>query len=167
VTLSQSGADASSGDDARRGASSSAGAPGTGLVTPQRLPSEPHGLVRDAPVGQILHLSVQRPAPGIAVVKMWGEVDLASVPRLNELIRQRLTAAVMQALVLDLSEVTFLSSSGIELLLHAQRRAENRGIAMFVISGARAVDRMLELTGLTDRFTLRSSIAEAVAAARQ
>jgi anti-sigma B factor antagonist len=117
-------------------------------------------------VVQALRLSIERPEPGIVVVRMRGEIDLASVPRLAELIQQRLTAAFLRTVVLDLSEVEFLSTSGLELLLHAQRRAECRGVAMYVVPGGRCVQRLVELTEMTDRFSWRSSVSEAVASAR-
>jgi anti-anti-sigma factor len=118
------------------------------------------------PVGQTLHVSVQRPEPGSVVVHMRGEIDMAAVPRLAELIRQRLTAAFLRTVVLDLSEVDFLSTGGLELLLHAQRRAEHRGVALYVVPDDRCVRRLVDLTGTGDRFCWRSSVAEAVASAR-
>ena len=127
--------------------------------------SAPEDVHRGTTVAETLRLSVERPERGVVVVHMYGEIDLASVPRLGELIRQRLTAAALRTVVLDLSGVEFLSSSGLELLLNAQRRAEYRGVELYLIPGARCVQRLLDLTGMTDRFRWRSSVAEAVAAA--
>lgn len=115
------------------------------------------------PISQALRLSVQRPARGVSVVRVLGEIDLASLPRLDDLISQRLTAAALHTVVLDLSEVTFVGCAGLELLLAAQRRAELRGISLCLVTGSRCVDRLLDLTGLADRFTLRESVAEAIA----
>lgn len=115
---------------------------------------------------QALRLRVHRPEPGVAVVLMSGEVDLAGAPRLNELIRQRLTAAVLRALVLDMSEVSFFGSAGLELLLLAQSRCESRGIPMYLVPGHGVVARMLRLTGLADRFATRETTAQAVAELR-
>ncbi len=97
------------------------------------------------------------------MVRVLGEIDLASLPRLDDLISQRLTAAALHTVVLDLSEVTFVGCAGLELLLAAQRRAELRGISLCLVTGSRCVDRLLDLTGLADRFTLRHSVAEAIA----
>ena len=112
-----------------------------------------------------LRVVVERPEPGSVVIRVRGEVDLSSVPRLSELIGQRLTAAYLRTVVLDLSDVEFLSTSGLEMLLHAQRRAEARGVAVYVVPGGRCVQRLVELTDTGDRFCWRSSVAEAVAAA--
>lgn len=118
---------------------------------------------RSTTISQSLRLAVERPAVGVVVVVMDGEIDLASIPRLTELVRQRLTAAALRAVVLDLSEVSFVSSCGLELLLHTQRRAEQRGIALYVIAASRPVMRLLELTELSGRFVVRDNVAEVVA----
>ena len=144
----------------------------TGMPAP-RGPhgSPPYPQRTAAPTGSPAHprtlrLSVERPDTGIVVVRMFGEIDLSTVDRLTELIRQRLTAAVLHALVLDLSGITFSSSCGLELLLHAQRRAEHRRIDMYVVTGEGALTRLIALTELSARFRLRHSDAEAVAELR-
>lgn len=128
-----------------------------------RRPADPSS---NPPHPRTLQLSVERPETGIVVVRMSGEIDLSSVDRLTELIRQRLTAAVLHALVLDLSRITFANSCGLELLLHAQRRAEHRHIDMYVVTGAGAVARLLALADMAGRFQLRETDAEAVAELR-
>ncbi|MDR7299861.1 STAS domain-containing protein [Haloactinomyces albus] len=135
------------------------------FVPSRRAPE--HDLSRDRQrINRSLRLLVERPVPGISVVRMIGDIDLASVSRLTELVRQRLAAAVLNALVLDLSEVSFVSSYGLELLLQAQRRAEQRGITLYVIAESRCVRRLLEVTDITGRFTCCATVAEAVALAR-
>ncbi|WP_243787755.1 STAS domain-containing protein [Saccharopolyspora gloriosae] len=137
-------------------------APQRRTITPPRDAGEP---ITPAHT-RSLRLSVQRPDPGVVVVGVGGEIDLSSVSRLAELVRQRLTAATLRAVVLDLSEVTFFGSAGLELLLHAQRRAEARRTPLYVVLGTGAVHRLVRLTGLTDRFTTRDTATEAVAAIR-
>lgn len=129
------------------------------------VPVQDRGMGHGTAVGHTVHVSVRRPEPGSVVVHIRGEVDMASIPRLGELIRQRLRAAYLRAVVLDLSEVDFLSTGGLEMLLHAQRRAENRGVALYIVPDERCVHRLVQLTGTEDRFCLRSSVAEAIAAA--
>jgi anti-sigma B factor antagonist len=132
---------------------------------PAPIPTQDRRLAYGTAVGTV-HVAVRRPEPGSVVVHIRGEVDMASVPRLGELIEQRLTAAYLRTVVLDLSEVDFLSTGGLEMLLRAQRRAENRGVALYVVPDERCVHRLVQLTGTADRFSLCSSVSEAVAAAR-
>jgi anti-sigma B factor antagonist len=129
------------------------------------VPVRDRGRGHGTAVGHAVNVSVRRPEPGSVVVHIRGEIDMASVPRLGELIRQRLRAAYLRTVVLDLSETDFLSTSGLEMLLHAQRRAENRGVALYIVPDERCVHRLVQLTGTEGRFCMRSSVAEAVACA--
>lgn len=138
--------------------------PVSATLVPPRVPAEQHSALRPITRVGTLHLEVRRPATGVVVVSMRGEVDLASVPRLTELIRQRMTAATLNTVVLDLSQVGFVSSCGLELLLHAQRRAEHRGIELSLIS-CPALDRILRVTDLADRFRQYRDVSEALAVA--
>lgn len=136
------------------------------LAVPQRRRPQSASSRAPGPLGSGLRLGVQWPATGVVLVRIGGEVDLAAVPRINELIRQRLTAATLYAVVLDLSDVVFVSSSGIEQLLHAQNRADQRGIEFYVVVESAPVQRLLNLIGVADYFERRVSVAEAVAEAR-
>lgn len=135
---------------------------------PQPRAAEPTPRPSDrGPHSRSLHIIIERPDTGLSLVRLRGEIDLSSTERLSELIRQRMTAAALHALVLDLTGVTFCSSCGVELLVQAQCRAENRGIALHVVPGTGGVARMLELTDVSERFWLHSSPARALAAARR
>ncbi|WP_347567441.1 STAS domain-containing protein [Actinopolyspora sp. BKK1] len=123
-----------------------------------------HGAHRLDPA---LRMSIQRPAPGLAVIGMDGEIDLSTAPRITELIRQRLTAAVLHALVIDLSEVSFIDTTGAELLIRAQRRAEQRGIELHVVPGAGCVKRILDLTGIDAGLNCHDSVEAALAQHRR
>lgn len=117
--------------------------------------------------GRALRLSVTRPEPGIVIVRISGEIDLSSVPRLSELIQQRLTAALLRGVVLDLSGVSFCDSSGLELLLEVKHRAGRRGITLHVIVGNSAVRQLLDLTGLSSWFVCHDSATEAISDLRR
>ncbi|MEY8038029.1 STAS domain-containing protein [Saccharopolyspora cebuensis] len=113
-----------------------------------------------------LRMAVEWPEPGVVLVRLAGDVDLAAVPVVTELMRQRLTAASLRVVVVDLSGVAFCSSAGVELLLHAQRRSEMRGIELMVVTGDGPVRRVLELSGVAERFVCPDSAVEALARAR-
>ena len=55
-------------------------------------------------------------------------------------------------LVLDLSRLTFMDSSGLQLLVVTRDEAARRGIRFSLNRGPAIVTRALELTGLQDRF---------------
>ena len=82
-------------------------------------------------------------ADGTRVVVVFGEVDLAVSDRLRESL-----LVGDEDLVVDLTRVSFLDSSGIAVLLRAHRRQVTNG-HQFALRGANgAVSRVLEITGV-------------------
>lgn len=84
-----------------------------------------------------------------AVVTVRGEVDIASCPDLDAAV----AGSQAREVVLDLSGVTFMASSGLASLLRADRVAAERGGRLMLRSPSRAVVDVLEMTRLADRFT--------------
>jgi anti-anti-sigma factor len=76
-----------------------------------------------------------------------GELDVATVPLLDEALRDAETAATV---VLDLRGLTFIDSEGIRLLLTWHRRSEAAGRALRLVPGPDAVQRVFALTGVTE-----------------
>jgi anti-anti-sigma factor len=84
---------------------------------------------------------------GGVVVIASGEIDLATSPELRKALLDPQARA--KAVVLDLSGVTFIDSSGLGVIVGQQKRArENDDDFAVVIAGASAVERILELSGL-------------------
>jgi anti-anti-sigma factor len=75
-----------------------------------------------------------------------GEIDLASSEELIEEYERALRLPIA-ALELDLSNVTFMDSTGIRCLVDCRRRCSTLGVRLEVDSAA-AVDRTLTLVGL-------------------
>lgn len=84
---------------------------------------------------------------GTCVVAVAGEVDLATAPQLDAALTGLLSAG-RERVVLDLSEVTFLASRGIAVLIDAHERAVDRGVELHLVVTRPQVHRILEMTGL-------------------
>jgi anti-sigma B factor antagonist len=82
------------------------------------------------------------------VVKLAGELDLAGADLMNRLGEWLKAQPNHTPLILDLSGMTFVDSSGIRMLLDTT--ADGRKVALF--SPTPPVARVLELTGLRERF---------------
>lgn len=94
------------------------------------------------------------------VVRLAGELDLSTIPRLEgRLIRQ---ARSGPRLVVDMSAVTFIDSSGIALLLRTHRAAVD-GIRTVIAEGSQ-VERVLRLAGIDQVLPLFDDRAPAIAA---
>ena len=88
-----------------------------------------------------------------AVVTVGGEVDLETASQLGDYALDALRE-VSAHLVLDLSGVSFMDSTGLKVLLTVSRRAELAGGSFVVVGPTRAVRKILSLTGLDQTFTI-------------
>jgi anti-anti-sigma factor len=91
---------------------------------------------------------------GRTVLTASGEVDLLTAATLERPLEDALTAR--EPLLLDLSGVSFIDSTGLRLLLEARNRAARPGaggLALRLGDGGR-VRRLLDLTGVLGLFTL-------------
>lgn len=80
-----------------------------------------------------------------------GEIDMVAGPAFEALV---LPLVQVRPLVIDLSAVTFLDSSGLRVLLNLARLADLGESPLVLRSPAPEVDRLFELTGTGDRFTI-------------
>ena len=87
----------------------------------------------------------------VADEKAWlrpaGELDLASVPVLDGHL-ERLASGGQREITVDLSDLTFIDSSGLHLLLKWSKRATEAAIEFSLITGRPAVQRVFALAGV-------------------
>ncbi len=83
-----------------------------------------------------------------------GKVTLISTPELRELILKTIDGTARRISV-DLSEVAFLDSSGVAILVEAWKRAEETGKPFVLDEPSNAVMRVLELSQLDRIFDIR------------
>ncbi len=106
---------------------------------------------RSTPAPGELGVTFGRPAAGQAVVAIEGEIDTLTAGALARALDD-LVADASAVLVVDLTDVTFLASSGLAVLIRAAHEAGERRLR--VVSAARAVRRPLEITGSDQLFDL-------------
>lgn len=90
---------------------------------------------------------------GTARIVVSGELDLSTGPRLEEEVR-RIEAERPEVLVLDLRDVTFFDSTGLQLVLDADVRAREEGRTFVIAPGDGEPRRILELADVADRLNL-------------
>ncbi len=78
-----------------------------------------------------------------------GSLDVAAAPVLDAQLRE-LRDAGFRRLVVDLSGLAFMDSSGLRLLLGWNDEAGRDGFELAVVPGPPAVQRVFELTGATE-----------------
>lgn len=87
------------------------------------------------------------------VLAVSGELDLATSPTLDAEL-ERAASSGTELLVLDLRGVSFMDSTGLSVLVKAQRRAQTSEQRLAVVKGGDQVLRLLTLTGIAERLTL-------------
>lgn len=93
------------------------------------------------------------------VLSVVGDVDLAAHSRFEADIEQAWDGTT--DLVIDCSQVTFLDSMGLRVLVHAMQRAAANGRHITLAEPADPVLRVLDLAGVRSLFTETGPVAEA------
>jgi anti-sigma B factor antagonist len=96
---------------------------------------------------------------GVPVVSAKGEIDVSSSARLREHL-SALPGDVRRAVV-DLTEVTFLDSTGLGVLVAGWKRCDEVGGSLDLVVASPRVGKVLEITGLDSIFTIFQSIDKA------
>jgi len=109
-----------------------------------------------------LGVSFARPDARHAVLVIEGEIDTLTAGALERALTE-LLAEPSDVLVVDLSAVTFLASSGLAVLIRAAHEAGERRLRL--VSSARAVRRPMEITGSDQLFDLYPDRAAALSPA--
>ena len=81
----------------------------------------------------------------VAIVQPRGELDLVTVETLRAALDGIDNA---ERLVLDLRGLSFMDSTGLQLLVALHRRAQRDGLQLTVVAPAAPVDRAIQLCGL-------------------
>jgi anti-sigma B factor antagonist len=103
--------------------------------------------------------------PGCALVTASGEVDVATAPALHEAIREGLIQS--PRIVVDMKDVRFLDSTGLQVLVTALKHAQQHGGGLTLVQPTGIVWRVLQTTRLDRILPVRWDLSEAVAEATQ
>ena len=110
-------------------------------------------------------LSVERSSNGgVEVVAVSGEIDIASAPRLITALNDAV-GNCEQPVIVDLTGVGFMDSTGLALLQNAHRRLARRGTGFAVVCADGPVRRVFTITDMVDVLQVRGTLTEAFAAA--
>jgi anti-anti-sigma factor len=82
---------------------------------------------------------------GSAVVRLGGEFDVACEEHFDRIVEG--LVAESRTIVVDLSELSFIDSSGLRALLRAWKRCEAAGASLTVTPGTGQVSQAMALTG--------------------
>jgi anti-sigma B factor antagonist len=90
---------------------------------------------------------------GLVHVVLRGELDLSTVGKVqNEL--ERVEQSSPSTVVLDLSKLSFLDSTGLRCIVTADERARQAGRRVVLVRGPDPVQRVFTITRLEDRLEM-------------
>jgi anti-sigma B factor antagonist len=99
---------------------------------------------------------------GGCVVRLGGELDLYNAPAIREALTEA-SADGPKRVIVDLSEVEFIDSTALGVLIEARTRLPDR--KGFLLAGpGLETRRALEISGLDRHFAVHDSVDEALAA---
>jgi anti-sigma B factor antagonist len=93
-----------------------------------------------------------RDEAGGVVLALSGELDVVSAPALEQRLREALLEPSAHV-TLDLSDLEFVDSAGVSVLIKARQDAESRGRTLVLARPTEQVYRVFALVGLADWLT--------------
>lgn len=84
----------------------------------------------------------------ILVVRLLGDLDLVTADEIRAKIDYSLVETNSQYLLLDLSQITFMDSSGLGVILGRYRRLKEQGGQMIIFGAQAKIKKILEISGI-------------------
>jgi len=101
-----------------------------------------------------------REEPDRAHVALSGGLDLSTAEKVEREL-QRIEETGTKLVVLDLSALTFLDSTGLRLIVGADQRARQSDRRLTVVRGPATVQRVFTITKLDERLEMVDSASQA------
>ena len=107
-------------------------------------------------------VSVTRSSAGaVPVVAVSGEVDVYSAPALKESLTGLLESGV-NSVVVDLTEVAFLDSTGLGALVEARAATSEAGGSLPLVCNQQRILKLFTITGLDGVFSIHPTVDDAM-----
>ena len=110
---------------------------------------------------ELLKLSVDRRPQGQVVLHVEGAVDLHTFKQFEAAFRS-FDEARLSYLVVDLAQLTYMSSSGFGLLIKAKTEYSQKKGDVVLVRPQTGILNILKVLGLLDLFRIASSVEEAL-----
>jgi anti-sigma B factor antagonist len=111
---------------------------------------------------EVFEIAERNAGEGVTVLAIRGEIDVSTAPEL----RERLLAATKdppRTVVVDLSQVSFLDSTALGVLVSGVKRLRGDGGDLRLVVTGRSVAKVLQITGLVEVFSIFETVDAAVA----
>ncbi len=85
---------------------------------------------------------------GILTIKLQGEIDHDNAPRLKIAADSLINRGNFSSCIFDLSNVTFMDSTAVGLILGRYKLLKQAGVAVYFYKPSREADKVLKVSGL-------------------
>ena len=106
----------------------------------------------------ILEVQTEDRGDGLAHVTLRGELDLSTVSRVQDEL-QHVESSGPHTVVLDLSGLSFLDSTGLRCVVSANERATTEGRRFVLVKGPESVQRVFAITRLDERLEMVDDVS--------
>lgn len=106
----------------------------------------------------ILELETRR-GEGLVQLVLRGELDLSTVQKVEDELAA-VEAGEDKVVVLDLSGLTFLDSTGLRLMVTADQRAQKDGRRLVIVKGPETVQRVFSITKLDETLEMVDDLSQ-------
>jgi anti-sigma B factor antagonist len=127
-------------------------------------PPRPSGRGERGEKDELLTIAVDRGDDGFSVVALAGELDLSTIPKLEGPLFDELDSC--HGVMVDLTTLSFIDSSGIALLIRAHQVANGSRKLQALVSQGSQVERIFAIAGIAQAFPIFVDREEAIAALR-
>jgi anti-sigma B factor antagonist len=111
----------------------------------------------------LVELAVSRQSvDGLPVVAVKGEVDVYSAPTLKDNLTALLDAG-QPTIVVDLTDVAFLDSTGLGALISARSASDQAGGSLPIVATQDRILKLFTITGLDGVFSIHPTVEDALA----
>jgi anti-sigma B factor antagonist len=137
--------------------------PAQGQYVPTSGIPDPHASPCDIPFqwNSSLLCETSKRGSGVVALEVCGDIDAVTAPQFAAVLAP-LMRSKLHIVVLDLRRVTFLSSSGLQVLLNCRDAFRRAGCQLRLAGPSRAIARPLNLLHLVDRFDIHDDVSRAL-----
>jgi stage II sporulation protein AA (anti-sigma F factor antagonist) len=87
---------------------------------------------------------------GAVTAELAGELDMAATFTAEPALERAMELPQLESFTLDLSDVSFIDSTGMGLVLRVANDLQGRGVPLRILPGPRPVHQVFESTGVAD-----------------
>ena len=91
------------------------------------------------------------------MVAIKGNIDESTTSKLESEISKFLSSSI----ILDMTNVAFLSSAGMRVLLSSEKKIKSNGGRLVLVGFSKTIRDTMEMTGLLDLFTYYNNVSDA------